>query len=90
MPRVDVRDLDEATIHRLNQMAAEKKVSREELCRRILKDASLEVELKSQENKYQALIETLLDVIRQNTDIMERFEYRMSLLLEKEENEKII
>lgn len=85
MARVDVRDLDEVTVQRLNQMASEKKMSREELCRKILKDATLAMELKSQENKYLALIETLADVIRQNIDAMEKFEYMIGRMLEREE-----
>lgn len=83
MARVDIRDIDESVVLKLNKMAADKKISREELCRKILKDATLERELKSQENKYAALIESLTDILKQNTDAMERMGYMMELLMEK-------
>lgn len=83
MARVDIRDIDESVVLKLNKMAADKKISREELCRKILKDATLEMELKSQENKYAALIESLTDILKQNTDAMERMGYMVELLMEK-------
>lgn len=84
MARIDIRDIDESVVLKLNKMAVAKNISREELCRRILKDATLEQELKSQENKYAALIESLADVIRQNTDAMGRMDYMLERIIEKE------
>lgn len=84
MGRIDIRDIDDSVILKLNDMASDKKISREELCRRILKNAVIELELKTQENKYLTLVESLVDVIKQNTEVMERTEYMLLELLEKE------
>lgn len=81
--RIDIRNLDEDVIHRLNQMARNKGISREQLGRNILTDATLAADLKSQENRYMSLVESLADVIRMNTDAIGRMEYLLEEMQER-------
>lgn len=68
MARINVRGLNETVVHKLNDMARKKNVSREALVRGILEKAVLEEKLRTTEDKYVTLVNVMTEVVQNNNE----------------------
>lgn len=67
-----INDLDEKTIIALDQEAKEKRISRNELIRHLLKNHINIPELAEMENKYIEILDKCLLVIERNSNLIEK------------------
>ena len=67
-----VRGIHKEELVKLDRLAKERKVSREEYVRRVLRQHLMSQDIKNIENKYENLVEVMLDVIQNNTEQIER------------------
>lgn len=66
-----IRGLGKEEIMKLNRLAASSNISREEYLRRIVKTHLLAGRLKEVEDKYGNLVQTVADVVQDNTEQLE-------------------
>lgn len=76
-----VRDVDPVAMKKLSELAKRKKISRPEYIRQFLHHHAVMDEVNAYSDKYDRLVQTLLQVVTNNTEQMER----IALFLEKEE-----
>lgn len=81
MASLVIRDLDEQTISRIEQLAKDKNMSRERFLRNVLRNISIAGEVSNVENKYLNMMDQVLEMLQitnsivdRNTDVMEKLE----------------
>lgn len=72
MGSISVRNLPKNVICRIDEMAAQKRMSREGFLRQHLADMTVEGAVRSTENKYENLVQLLLDRLEENNMLMEQ------------------
>lgn len=77
MADISIRDLDGAAAVKLSEMARNKHMSREAYIRQQLEVLAVAGEIKEIENKYETLVNRILDVIKINTEVLERVSERI-------------
>lgn len=84
MASLVIRDLDEHTISRIDQLAKDKNLSREKFLRNVLRNISIAGEISDIENKYLNMMDQVLEmlqittsIVERNTDVMEKLEQRL-------------
>lgn len=68
---IQVRNLPDEIIYKLDSMAKKKKMSREQFLRERLKAMTLEIELKSQEDRFAGIVDVLLERLEENNLVMQ-------------------
>lgn len=82
MAEIKIRKLDDEVVAKIDRAAKKVKVSREEYLRRQLAYLSMADELKSINNKYENLVMTIADVIKQHSEKMEEVNETLKSLQE--------
>ena len=84
MASLVIRDLDEHTISRIDQLAKDKNMSREKFLRNVLRNISIAGEIADIENKYLNMMDQVLEMLQittsiaeRNTDVIEKLEQRL-------------
>lgn len=71
MAKIEIKGLNTEDVVKLNRLAAEKGISREEYMRRLIRKHLLESDIKIIENRYENLVKTVAEVIKDNSEKME-------------------
>lgn len=71
MGYIQVRNMPEETICRLDTMAKKKGMSREQFLRERIKAITLETELKNQEDRFSGLVNLLVERLEENNQVMQ-------------------
>lgn len=72
MASLVIRELDEYTVSRIEQLAKEKNMSREKFLRNVLRNISIAGEMAELENKYINMLEQVLEMLQVTTSVLER------------------
>ena len=67
-----VRGLDPVVVRKIDELAAKKKISRNELLKKYVESFAIRGELREQEERYAQLIDKLAGVIERNTLAMKK------------------
>lgn len=65
---INIRNVNAATVHKIEEMAKAKGLSREAYLRAHLTEVALAGEIKETENRYANLVHALLEVVERNTE----------------------
>lgn len=68
---VKIRNVSAEVVLKINEIARNKKISREELLRRYLKQLALEEDLSRTEDRYESLVRLLIDRLEENNQVMQ-------------------
>ncbi|WP_287971337.1 hypothetical protein [Blautia sp.] len=93
MGYIQVRNMPEETICRLDTMAKKKGMSREQFLRERIKAITLETELKNQEDRFSGLVNLLVERLEENNQVMQEMVdclERLEDYLEGRENDEDI
>lgn len=72
MASLVIRELDEYTVSRIEQLAKEKNMSREKFLRNVLRNISIAGEMAELENKYINMLDQVLEMLQVTTSVLER------------------
>lgn len=72
MACISIRNIDKAVVVKLDEMAKKKNMSREEYLRQHLETLATSGEIKELENKYESLVTNVLEVVKLNTEVLDR------------------
>lgn len=72
-----IRNVDMIAVAKLDQLANEKGMSRTGYTKYILEKAVFSEEMKKQENDYQELVNVILEVVKENTELLREFKMMM-------------
>lgn len=72
MASLVIRELDEYTVSRIEQLAKEKNMSREKFLRNVLRNISIAGEMVELENKYINMLDQVLEMLQVTTSVLER------------------
>lgn len=81
--RIDVRNIDNYVVKKLEEKAAQSNMSRESYVRSILTVAAESDLLEEQQNKYETLLREVIELVKEQGAIIEKNSYMMELLFEK-------
>lgn len=81
--RIDVRNIDNYVVMKLEEKAAQSNMSRESYVRSILTVAAESDLLEEQQNKYETLLREVIELVKEQGAIIEKNSYMMELLFEK-------
>ena len=70
MAKIEIKGMNTEDVVKLNRLAAEKGISREEYMRRLIRKHLLESDIKVVENRYENLVKTIAEVIKDNSEKM--------------------
>lgn len=68
---IKIRGVSPITVKKLDELAAKKKISRNELLKKYIESFAIQDDLKNMEDKYSTLVLKLSDVIERNTNALE-------------------
>lgn len=68
---VKIRGLEEEEINKLDRLAKSKSISREEYLRRLIKTHLIIPEIKSVQEKYENLVEVMMEILEVNSELLE-------------------
>lgn len=68
---IKIRNLDKDIVHRIDELAKKKGLSRNEYLRFQIKQIALHPEISEKEDQYKRLVEKIAVIIQQNTDVLE-------------------
>lgn len=80
---VKVRELEETIVKKIDQMAKQKDLSRQEFLKKYIEKIAIEGEETRYERDYKEMLEKVLYVLQENTELMKLMREEM-LLFEKE------
>lgn len=69
--RCEIRGLYDEEVVKLDRLAAQRGVSREEYLRRIVRTHLIERGIKEVENKYENLVQMIMETVQSNTETIE-------------------
>lgn len=79
-----IRDIDDNVLLKLSDDAKRNHISREAYVRNILTVAANEDILYEQQNRYETMMKTVIEVMKEQGDVIERNTLLMQMLLEKD------
>ena len=68
MGRLDVREIDDSILVRLDEMARKRKLSRSDFVRKVLTDMALFGEIRAVEDKYENLVLLVAETVEQSRE----------------------
>lgn len=84
MASILIRNLSDSDVLKLDEMAAKKKISREELLRKFIKQIVLNNEITNAEDRYRNLVEVVIDRLEENNQLMVQLEEAVKNVLMEE------
>lgn len=84
MASILIRNLSDSDVLKLDEMAAKKKISREELLRKFIKQIVLNNEITNAEDRYRNLVEVVIDRLEENNQLMVQLEETVKNVLMEE------
>jgi len=79
-----IRNLDPIVVQRLNQIAKDQKVSREELLRRHINTMAMEQDIADVQTKSERILEAIIDVVERNNMALQQVENKLDMITTKE------
>lgn len=77
MGRIDIKNIDELTIVKIDSLAKKRNMSRQAFLKTQLDDLAIAGDLKAVEDKYANLVNLLADVIKANTEELNQVKSRL-------------
>lgn len=84
MATVIIRNLPDSDVLKLDEMAASRRISREELLRKSIQQMVVYNDVKHVEDRYTHLVETVLDRLEENNLVLVQLEKIMKELFQEE------
>lgn len=76
---ITIRNVDDSIVAKLNSLAEKHHMSREAYLRKQLESMAVIGQLKELDEKYSVLVKNLVDIIQQNTLVMEKLELYLQI-----------
>lgn len=83
MGDIKIRKVSDSTILKIDELAKNKKVSREEYLRGVLEDVAAAPALSELDNKYASLVKVLSDEMKLMNDIIDKNNFLFEKIIEK-------
>ena len=86
MGRLDVREIDDSILVRLDEMARKRNLSRSDFVRKVLTDMALFGEIRAVEDKYENLVLLVAETVEQNREELRELKETIERFIIHEEN----
>lgn len=80
---IKIRNIDAAALHRIDQLADKKGMSRNAYLKSYIETLSVLNELKEQENKYANLVNSVAEVVEHNTEELKKIRYSIEKIIKE-------
>lgn len=86
MGRLDVREIDDSILVRLDEMARKRNLSRSDFVRKVLTDMALFGEIRAVEDKYENLVLLVAETVEQSREELRELKETIERFIIHEEN----
>ena len=86
MGRLDVREIDDSILVRLDEMARKRKLSRSDFVRKVLTDMALFGEIRAVEDKYENLVLLVAETVEQSREELRELKETIERFIIHEKN----
>lgn len=86
---IQIRDIEDSCVKKIDELAAQKRMSRNAFLKLVITTLAAEKEIQMLENKYESVIDKLLFVINENSEVLQENSIILKEILADEEEKRV-